>query len=89
MNVPQEKKVEVIVKSNDADLKYFIDEYKKDLLFLAKAGSVKINANAEKPKGAASGANEISEVYIPLEGILDIKKEIARLSKELEKIKLL
>jgi valyl-tRNA synthetase len=88
MNVPQEKKVEVIVKSDDTDLKYFIDEYKKDLLFLAKADSIKIDPKAEKPKGAASGANEISEVYIPLEGILDIGKEVARLNKELEKIKI-
>ena len=88
MNVPLEKKIVVLIKSIDKDLKFFIENNKKDILFLAKAESVEFGPKLEKPKGAAGGANEICEVYIPLEGILDIEKELARLNKELEKINL-
>lgn len=88
MNVGQEKKVNVLVKSKDKDLKFFIENNEKDILFLAKAESIKFGADIEKPKGAAGGADEICEVYLPLEGILDIDKELSRLNKELEKIKI-
>ena len=86
MNVPLEKKVEILVKSEDKDLEIFVKENEKDILYLAKAGSIKMEKNIEKPKGAAAGANDICEIFVPLEGIIDIEKEIARLQKELEKI---
>lgn len=86
MNVPQDKKIEILIKSGDTDLINFVEENLKDILFLAKAQSVKISTDLKKPAGSATGANEICEVYIPLEGIIDINKEFERLKKELEKI---
>jgi valyl-tRNA synthetase len=86
MNVPQDKKVDLIIKSDDNELKYFCGNNEKDILYLAKAKSVKIGPDMQKPKSSAVGANEICEVYIPLEGIIDIDKEIQRLNKEKDKI---
>ena len=34
-----------------------------------------------------SGVIEGVEIYLPLEGLIDTKKEIARLTKELEKVR--
>jgi valyl-tRNA synthetase len=85
MNVPQDKKVDILIKSSDNDLMDFVKENQKDILYLAKAQSVKIDYKLEKPSGSATGANEICEVYIPLEGIIDINREYDRLKKELEK----
>jgi valyl-tRNA synthetase len=86
MNVPQDKKIDILIKSSDNDLVDFTKENQKDILYLAKAQSIKIGTELEKPAGSAAAANEICEVYIPLEGIIDINKEFERLKKELEKI---
>lgn len=86
MNVPQDKKIEILIKSADEDLINFVNENDKDIVHLAKAQSVKIDGKMVKPSGSATGTNEICEVYIPLEGIIDINKEVERLKKELEKI---
>ncbi|MCG8569410.1 MAG: valine--tRNA ligase [Spirochaetes bacterium] len=86
MNVPAEKKIEVRVKTGDKDLLEFCQNYSKDILYLAKAESITANNQITKPKGSAAGANDICEVFIPLEGIIDIKTEIARLDKELLKV---
>lgn len=86
MNVPQDKKIEILIKSTDEDLFDFVKENEKDIIHLAKAESIKISESVVKPSGSAAGANEICEVYIPLEGIIDINKEVERLKKEIEKI---
>ncbi len=41
----------------------------------------------EKPSHAMSGVIEGVEIFLPLEGLIDTEKEIARLTKELEKIR--
>ncbi|MBI5079047.1 valine--tRNA ligase, partial [Candidatus Saganbacteria bacterium] len=40
----------------------------------------------EKPPGSASAAVGGMEVYVPLAGLIDFEKEIARLNREKEKI---
>ena len=88
MNVPLDKKIDILIKSSDNDLIYFTKGNQKDILYLAKAQSIKISNDLEKPVGSAAGANEICEVYIPLEGLININKEFERLKKELEKVNL-
>ena len=88
MSVPQDKKIDILIKTEDKDLINFSNNNEKDILSLAKAQSIKIGKDITKPSHSATGANEICEVFIPLEGIIDIEKEIARLQKELEKINL-
>ena len=41
----------------------------------------------EKPEHAMSGVVEGLEIYLPLAGLIDTEKEIARLGKELDKLK--
>ncbi len=41
----------------------------------------------EKPAHAMSGVIEGAEIYLPLEGLIDTEKEIARLTKELDKLR--
>lgn len=49
--------------------------------------SLSIAVKAPKPKFSASAVVPGGELYVPLEGILDPKTEIARLEKEIEKAK--
>jgi valyl-tRNA synthetase len=86
MNVPIEKRVNIEIKSEDPDLGTFVKDYYDDIIYLAKAESIKIGKDISKPAGSAVGANPVCEVYIPLEGIIDIQVEIERLNKELKKV---
>ncbi|MDD2586574.1 MAG: valine--tRNA ligase, partial [Syntrophomonadaceae bacterium] len=38
----------------------------------------------EKPRQAVSALTAIADIYVPLEGVIDIDKEIARLEKDLK-----
>jgi valyl-tRNA synthetase len=53
---------------------------------LAKAGEVTTGRDIEKPKGAATGVRDSFELYIPVEGLLNIDEEIGRLMKEKTKV---
>ena len=86
MNVPLEKKLDILVKTADNDVIELCAAYEKELLTLAKGASVKVGADIVKPQGAATGANEYCEVFLPLEGIIDVKTELERLNKELGKV---
>jgi valyl-tRNA synthetase len=86
MKVPPEKKVEIIVKSSDKDLENFCKNNEKDILYLAKGSLIKFGKSVEKPSNSATGTNEICEVFINLEGLIDVEKEVARLTKEYEKL---
>ncbi|SPF53293.1 hypothetical protein SBF1_6530001 [Candidatus Desulfosporosinus infrequens] len=50
---------------------------------MAGGASVELfEALAEKPSQAASAVLEGVEIYLPLKGLMDLEKEVARLEKE-------
>jgi len=87
-NIPVEKKIKIIIKTVDKDIINFCNNYQKDILFLVKGEELQIGENVLKPEGSSIGANEECEVYIPLHGVVDKQKEIERLTKEYNKIKI-
>jgi len=53
---------------------------------LAKAGEITIGKDVDKPKGSATGVRASFELYVPLEGVLNIEEEVARMIKEKTKV---
>lgn len=53
---------------------------------LARVRDVEIGASVGKPRNSAMGVRESFEIYIPLEGLLNIDEEIARMMKEKTKV---
>jgi len=53
---------------------------------LCRLKSIEIGKDIEKPSHSAYAAPKITEVYIPLEGIIDFEKEKSRLIKKKEEI---
>ncbi|MEM7517215.1 MAG: class I tRNA ligase family protein [Planctomycetota bacterium] len=51
---------------------------------LAKVTDLTVGSGVEKPKASAAVVAGTSEVYIPLEGMIDLNEERERLSKEIE-----
>jgi valyl-tRNA synthetase len=81
-NIASNKKVRFIVKpaarvsAHDAAV----------LKILLNAEALEIDANYSPKKGTAAAHGAYGELYLPLEGLIDVAAEKARLSKELEKI---
>jgi valyl-tRNA synthetase len=84
MKVAPGQKVEIIILASEAAQREVLENGKADILKLAGGASVELfGALAEKPSQAASAVLEGVEIYLPLKGLLDLDKEVARLEKEI------
>ncbi len=81
MNIPPSRKVNALVKT--ASLSQDQIEYIKSL---GKIEELTFGEHVEKPKGSASTILKNCEIYIPLEGVIDLEVEKERLSKEINRL---
>ncbi|GIK59169.1 MAG: valine--tRNA ligase [Ignavibacteriota bacterium] len=81
MNIPPSKKINVLLKTNEVKERQ-IDYIKK----LAKVEDLKSGGNITKPKASASAIVKSSEIYVPLEGLIDLSVERQRLQKEITRL---
>jgi valyl-tRNA synthetase len=81
MNIPPSKRINVLLKTNEVSERQ-IDYIKK----LAKVEDLKAGENIVKPKASASAVVKSSEIYIPLEGLIDLDVERQRLQKEITRL---
>lgn len=87
VNVSPGKKCDVILKLVDGSLESTFKENEKYIFTLAGAESVTLlAADAAKPENAMTAVTADSEVFLPLKGLIDVAKETARLTKELENL---
>ena len=81
MNIPPSKQVNAFIKSSEVGT-HQVDYIKK----LAKIEQIKIDKNLVKPKASVSAVVKDSEIYIPLEGLIDLDVERKRLQKEITRL---
>ena len=80
VGVEVRKKSAVILKTNK--------NLQKNINYVAElAAADPITFSDEKPQHALAGVVEGVEIFLPLKGLIDIDKEISRLTKELEKLR--
>ena len=85
MNIPPAIELKAIINVKDDRVKETLE---KNLLYIEKFSGgkeIKIGKGLQRPKMAATALSEGMEIYIPLEGILDIDGERSRLKKDLDK----
>ncbi len=58
----------------------------KVLALLAGAAEVVVDDSYAAPKGTPAAVTPIGEVYLPMEGLIDVEAERVRVSKEIEKM---
>ena len=85
LNCPPGKEVKAILCGSDADLT-FLREQQPYLRSLARVGAAEYRAASDRPKGAATAVVGGIEVYLPLDDLVNLDEERARLGKEVTKV---
>lgn len=87
MTVPLGRKGEVIIQPATAELAAVLSENMPFIKTMATAEPLQIiAAGAAKPENSVSRVISGIEVYLPLKGLIDVEKEVARMNKELQAI---
>lgn len=87
MNVPPGKKADCVIAANKEEFLTMLQgtaSYIKNLANLEQLDLVL--SLAEKPEQAVTAVVQGIELFLPLKGLIDMDKEIARLEKEVEKM---
>jgi len=85
--VEYNKKTDVIIKTKSKKLSSTLKENALYIKKLSRSGDVKVSSKTDKPKHSAFAVIEDVEIFLPLEGIIDIDKEKKRLEEKIESLK--
>jgi len=86
LNLSPARELRVFIKTLGKDPAEVLGRNMTYLERLAKADVVEVGESVKKPKGSAAQVKSSLEVYVPLEGLLNIDLEIDRLKKEETKV---
>ena len=81
MNISPAKKLKVLLKTSKLD-----DDQVAYIKSIARIEELLFGNEVEKPKGSASAILKNCEIFIPLEGIIDLDIEKERLNKEISRL---
>ena len=86
VNLKPKDEIDVKIFTDDKRLAKFVYESRHFLKDLAnvKSGTIR-SKNAEKPNKSASLVTTHCEIFIPLEGLIDINDQVNRIKKDMEK----
>jgi len=85
MNIPHTKLCDVIINISNDERKNLINDYITYMKRLAKVQNVTVGSGIKRPKFSASAIVLGDEIFIPLEGLIDLEVERKRLEKEIRR----
>ncbi|SDW25591.1 valyl-tRNA synthetase [Marininema mesophilum] len=85
MEVPPKKEIELLIRAEEATLKAFTNN-EPAIRRLCGVGSLSVNNDLERPARAMTAIVSGAEIFLPLEGLIDIEQTIARLVAEKKKL---
>ncbi len=85
MNIPPDKKLDIIIQTKDKKIHTLFTDYEKYILSLGKVLSIDVKDAYTSDSKCATSVGKGYELFIPLEGLIDLNKEKARLQKDLAK----
>ncbi|MGH9429576.1 MAG: class I tRNA ligase family protein, partial [Terriglobia bacterium] len=86
MGIPPAKEISVVMKLGPAREPASVKRYDGYFQRLARVRSLEFVQGNARPRAAASAVVESEEIYVPLEGLIDISLERTRLKKEIDRI---
>jgi len=86
VNIKPKDEVEVHLYLDDEKLSQYFGENQNNFKELAKVKTLHVSKlNSARVKKSVVGVLTFVEVFLPLEGVIDLKEQVSRLEKELEK----
>lgn len=85
VNTPMSKKISILLKAKDEEVKATLFENKSFIERFCNPETLSIDTDIAVPDKAMTAVVTGAEIILPLEGLINMEEEIARLNKELEK----
>ena len=86
MNIAPSMHIAAHVRVETEELGRHLEKSAGYVTTLSRLKDLRIGTHEKKPKAAATGVIKGAEIYVPLEGIIDLTQERDRLQKEIAKI---
>ncbi len=86
VDTPMSKQIVLLVKANNEGIATQLENNRPYLERFCNTSSLTIGTDVASPEKAMSAVITGAELYLPIEGLIDIDKEIGRLKGELEKL---
>ena len=86
MGIAPSRKLKAIIQCPKDDLLSVVEAGRSYVVNLANLEDLRTTVDAEEPKGVATGIIGAIRVFVPLEGLIDVAGERARLEKEIAKV---
>ncbi|MDY4307621.1 class I tRNA ligase family protein [Enterococcus mundtii] len=85
VNTPLSKPITLLIKTNDPKIDQFLNENTSYIERFCNPEELTISSDVTAPDLAMSAVLTGAEIFLPLEGLINIEEEIQRLEKELAK----
>ncbi len=86
MNVPPSTRAPVLIRTETEALADAVAHHLDCVAELSRSSRVEYGTDVRKPPLSGSAVVTGAEIYVPLEGIIDVEREKTRLKKELDKL---
>ena len=78
--------IDLLVKAKDKEIAEALSDNEWIFRKLQSINSFEVSADLEKPETSASAVIEGTELFVPLEGLIDLDKERERIQKEIDRL---
>src|SRR5699024_9212743 len=85
VDTPMSREIPILIKTKNEDVKATLDKNRSYLERFCNPNELTVDTEISAPEDAMTAIVTGAEIFLPLEGLIDFEKEIARLEKELEK----
>ena len=86
VNLSPALEINVTIKVAETEQIELLMQYQNYFLKLAKVSKMELGIDVSKPKSSIAAVVRNIEIYLPLEGLIDIEKEKEKLEKQLAKL---
>ncbi|WP_261921424.1 class I tRNA ligase family protein [Staphylococcus aureus] len=86
VNTPLSKEIPILIQAKDKEIETTLSQNKDYLIKFCNPSTLNISTDVEIPEKAMTSVVIAGKVVLPLEGLIDMDKEISRLEKELAKL---
>lgn len=85
VNTPMKKAINIQIKANNETIKEHLERNKEYLIRFLNPSELIIDTELKAPEKAMTAVVSGAELFLPIEGLINIEEEINRLEKELDK----